>query len=96
MDPEEIIKRFPEYEKGFYLSPFHISLLLLVYNNTGRLTERIMRTVQRRLLKGEGCCSSSDDDCTHHSHKHAPHDHHSDDSTDPSDFDDASEETELE
>ena len=79
MEPEEIIRRFPEYAKGFFSLTILLFLLCTDYKATGRLPERVMRTVQRRLLRGEGCCDSSDGECEHHhdhgAHKHGKHGH---------------------
>ncbi|KAK2964159.1 putative C9orf85 like protein [Blattamonas nauphoetae] len=59
MTPEEIFELFPEYSKE--------------YEETGRLAERTMRTIQRRLDRREAecdSCDSHDGECHHHHHSH--------------------------
>ncbi|KAH7831655.1 uncharacterized protein MONOS_15822 [Monocercomonoides exilis] len=51
MSYEEIVEHFPEYEKEL--------------QETGRLAERTLRTVQRRLDKGEGHSHEEEEEETH-------------------------------
>ena len=72
--------------KVSFHNPSFYTFVYTEYKSTGRLSERVMRTVQRKLLRGEGCCDSSDGECEH---KHdGPHKHAHGDSDDDDDDDD--------
>lgn len=59
MSTEEILTHFPEYRKGldliciFFIS-FGLFMIFVEFEEKGRLPERILKTIERRIAKGEG------------------------------------------